>query len=179
MQSFVDLYKMYIDFVWSSARYLGVDPCEMDDVVQEIFITIHARIETLQDPNALRSWIYGITRRIVSTYHRNRRTALITTDTAFLGPEMLQPERESPQRIAEQSEQAQLLWSLLNELDASKREVIVLAELREMTAPEIAATIDIPLNTVYSRLRVARQELEEVLRRHNAQAERRVRACAS
>jgi RNA polymerase sigma-70 factor (ECF subfamily) len=178
MPKFVDLYKTYFNFVWSSARYLGVDQGEMDDVVQEIFITIHARIDTLQHPESLRSWIYGITRRIVSTYHRNRRTALITTDTVRLEPEMLQPEKISPLQMAEQVEQAELLWNLLEELDDAKREIIVLAELRELTAPEIAAAIDIPLNTVYSRLRAARQELEEALRRHSARSERRARVCA-
>jgi RNA polymerase sigma-70 factor (ECF subfamily) len=178
MTNFVDLYKTYFDFVWSSARYLGVDEAEMDDVVQEIFITIHGRISTLQKPESLRSWIYGITRRVVCTYHRTKRTALITTNTVRLEPEMLRPERTSPLQIVEQSEQTELLRILLNELDASKREIIQLAELHEMTAPEIAVAIDIPLNTVYSRLRAARQELEEGFRRYNARIQWRDRACA-
>lgn len=179
MTNFVDLYKKYFDFVWSSARYLGVAEAEMDDVVQEVFITIHSRISTLQKPESLRSWIYGITRRIVSTYHRNKRTALITADTARLEPEMLQPERASPFQIAEQTEQTELLRGLLEELDASKREVIELAELHEMTAPEIAAAIEIPLNTVYSRLRAAKLELEDAFRRYNARTQWQARACAN
>lgn len=179
MTNFVDLYKTYFDFVWSSARYLGVADAEMDDVVQEVFITIHRRVSTLQKPESLRSWIYGITRRIVSSYHRTKRTALIAADTARLEPEMLQPERSSPLQVAEQTEQTELLRGLLSELDPSKREIIELAELHEMTAPEIAAAIEIPLNTVYSRLRVARLELEEALRRHNARTQWQSRACAN
>lgn len=179
MLNFAELYKTYFDFVWSSARYLGVDEAEMDDVVQEIFITIHDRIGTLLKPESLRSWIYGVTRRTVSTYHRTKRTALITTNTARLEPEMLQPDRVSPLQSAELSEQTALLRHLLQELDAAKREIIELTELYEMTAPEVAAAIDIPLNTVYSRLRAARQDLEEAFRRYNARTLWQVRACVS
>ena len=44
----------------------------------------------------------------------------------------------------------------------------MLAELEEMTAPEIASALDIPLNTAYSRLRAARQAFEQALARHSA-----------
>ncbi|MGC4069779.1 MAG: sigma factor-like helix-turn-helix DNA-binding protein [Polyangiaceae bacterium] len=66
-----------------------------------------------------------------------------------------------------------LLWGLLAKLDASKRETFVLAELEEMTAPEIAAALEVPLNTVYTRLRAARLELEAALARHHAQTGKR------
>jgi RNA polymerase sigma-70 factor (ECF subfamily) len=43
--------------------------------------------------------------------------------------------------------------------------VLVLHEIEQMTAPEIARTLELPLNTVYSRLRVARVELDAALAR--------------
>ena len=61
------------------------------------------------------------------------------------------------------------LRRLLGRLDAAKREVFVLAELEEMTVPEIAQAIGIPLNTAYSRLRAARHEFSEAVSRHTAQ----------
>jgi RNA polymerase sigma-70 factor (ECF subfamily) len=174
--SFPTLYKTYFDFVWSMTRQLGVNQAELDDVVQEIFIIIHARMHTIERPASLRSWIYGIMRRIVSTYHRTKRTRLIETGTVRVEPEMVCPEWTTPHKLAEQSEQAKLLWSLLEKLDAPKREIFVLSELEEMTAPEIAAAIDVPLNTVYSRLRTARQELDDALRRHHARTRERDRS---
>jgi DNA-directed RNA polymerase specialized sigma24 family protein len=62
---------------------------------------------------------------------------------------------------------------LLGEVGPLKREVFVLAELEEMTTPEIAEAVGIPLNTAYSRLRVARQEFSEALARHDAQQKER------
>ncbi len=168
--SFAHVYNTYFDFVWSTARYLGVELGDIDDVVQEVFFTIYGRLNTIERPESLRSWIYGVVRRIASKYHRNKRTRLIETRTERIEPEMLEPEWRTPQHMAEQHEQAKLLWSLLEKLDASKREVFVLAELEEMTAPEIADAVGVPLNTVYSRLRAARQELEEALQRTRARS---------
>jgi len=74
-----------------------------------------------------------------------------------------------PALIAPQAE-AILRREALTRLDAAlasievgRRTVLVLHEIEEMTAPEIAQVLGIPLNTVYSRLRVARVELEEAL----------------
>jgi RNA polymerase sigma-70 factor (ECF subfamily) len=153
---------------------MGVRPHELDDVVQEVFIIIHGKLSTLEKPEALRSWIYGIVRRTVSTYHRARRSKVASAEALTAEPDSYFPYQPSPLDLAEQSDETRLLWSLLEKLDPSKREVLVLTELDEMTAPEIASAIDIPLNTVYSRLRSARQELETVFARHQAQTQQRV-----
>ena len=60
------------------------------------------------------------------------------------------------------------LHELLSALDDEKRAVFVLAELEQMTAPEIADALSIKLNTVYSRLRAARKKFETALQRHRA-----------
>jgi RNA polymerase sigma-70 factor (ECF subfamily) len=163
--SFADVYNTYIGFVWSMTRYLGVERGDLDDVVQEIFVIIHARLHTIEQPESLRSWIYSIIRRSASRYYRTKRTKLINTGTE---PEKVPADLCTPQQMAETSEEVELLQSMLEKLDEPKREVFVLTEVEEMTAPEIAAAIGIPLNTVYSRLRAARQELEQALQRHQA-----------
>jgi len=177
LPSFVDVYRTYFNFVWSITRCLGVDRAEQDDIVQEIFVIIYRRLETIQQPESLRSWIYGIIRRTACRYHRAKRTRLVNTGTMNMEPEVLQPELCTPQAIAEQSEQVRLIWSFLEKIDAPKREVFVLTEVEEMTAPEIAAAIGVPLNTVYSRLRAARQELDEALQKHDARTQKRGRQC--
>ena len=61
-----------------------------------------------------------------------------------------------------------LLWSLLAELDEPKREVFMMVELDELTVPEAADILEIPVKTAYSRLRAARQAFEEALARRAA-----------
>src|SRR6478752_10719286 len=74
VQNFAAVYRDYFDFVWSCTRRLGVSAAATDDVVQEVFIVIHARLHTLERAEALRTWIYGVARRQVSVPHRARRS---------------------------------------------------------------------------------------------------------
>ena len=172
--SLESIYKQYFDFVWSSVRRFGVSPAAMDDVVQEVFIVIHSRLHTLEQPKALRSWIYGIVRRTVSGHHRSRRVREASGAALATEPNALP---RTPLDLVEQNDQVKLLFSLLEELDEPKREVFLMAELDELSVPEIAEILEIPLNTAYSRLRAARQAFDEALVRHSARSEGRGRRC--
>lgn len=170
------IYKQYLDFVWSSAGHLGAGTDVIDDVVQDVFIVIHSKLATLQRPEALRSWIYGIVRRTVSDYRRSRRTR--DAAGARLGAEIRSsPPSPSPLDMAERNAELDLLESVLAELDEPKREVFVMVEVLEMTVPEVVQALEIPLNTAYSRLRMARQAFEEALGRHEARDEENRRPC--
>jgi RNA polymerase sigma-70 factor (ECF subfamily) len=164
------IYKQYLDFVWSSAGHLGAGTDAIDDVVQDVFIVIHAKLATLQRPEALRSWIYGIVRRTVSDYRRSRRTRDAAGASLDVEPRSSQP---SPLEVAERNADLELLERVLAELDETKREVFVMVEVLEMTVPEVVQALDVPLNTAYSRLRLARQSFEEALARHEARDKER------
>lgn len=169
---FETVYQQYFDFVWSGARRLGVSAPALDDVVQEIFMVIHSKLHTVRQPQSLRSWVYGVVRRTVSDHHRAQRTRDASTGAYAVTSELLHHAPPTPSDLKEHGEQVALLWSLLEEIDWPKREVFMLAELEEMTAPEIAEALDIPLNTAYSRLRAARIAFEEGLARHAARREK-------
>jgi RNA polymerase sigma-70 factor (ECF subfamily) len=173
------IYKEYFNFVWSSARHLGATGDAIDDVVQDVFIVIHHKLATLQRPEALRSWIYGIVRRTVSDYRRSRRTR--DAAGARLGAEFKssRPSQPSPLELAERSAELELLECVLADLDETKREVFVMVEVLEMTVPEVVQALEIPLNTAYSRLRLARQSFEEALARHEARDEENRKPCRS
>jgi RNA polymerase sigma-70 factor (ECF subfamily) len=164
---FREIYQRYFEFVWSSARHLGTSPESIDDVVQEVFIVIHAKLHTIQRPESLRSWIYGVVRRTVSTHrrsHNSKETNSVQLDTL----DQIALSGNTPLDAAEQSAQLQVLSALLTQMDAPKREVFILSELEEMTVPEIADALEIPVNTAYSRLRAARQAFEAGLARRAA-----------
>jgi RNA polymerase sigma-70 factor (ECF subfamily) len=164
---FESIYTQHFDFVWASARRLGVGEEAVDDVVQEVFIVIHKRLHTLEQPEALRSWIYGIVRRTVSSHHRARRhrTGSGVTSTDDIELPSLRPLASD---LAEQSDQVKLLYGLLDELPPTKREVFTLVEIDELTVPEVAGLLEIPLNTAYSRLRSARLDFDAALSRRSA-----------
>jgi RNA polymerase sigma-70 factor (ECF subfamily) len=162
--SFSAVYQQYFDFVWSCTRRLGIEPGAMDDVVQDVFIVVHGKLHTLERPESLRSWIYGIVRRTVSTHRRASRTRAAAGITAGLDLDVEAP-GPNPFEQTEQNAELQLLSQLLGALDEPKREIFALVELEEFTVPEAAEALQIPLNTAYSRLRAARQAFESALAR--------------
>lgn len=163
--AFRTVYTQYFDFVWATTRRLGVDASALDDVVQEVFIAIHSRLHTVQRREALKSWIYSVTRRTVANHHRSVR-ARGAADTVV--DDQLESHQPTPFEITEKNSDLELLASILRQLDEAKREVFVLVELDELTAPEVAEALDIPVNTAYSRLRAARLAFEAAVARHDA-----------
>jgi RNA polymerase sigma-70 factor (ECF subfamily) len=174
LPSFGAIYKDYFDFVWRNARRLGVVEDSIADIVQEVFLVVYARVHTLERPESLRSWLYSVVRRTVSMYHRERHTRSARESSTPV-PDSASPMQPSPLDLALFNDELKLLWSLLGRLDSPKREILVLAELEEMTVPEIAQAIGIPLNTAYSRLRAARQEFNAAFARSTAQQNMRRR----
>jgi RNA polymerase sigma-70 factor (ECF subfamily) len=171
--SFEELCARYFEFVWKCARGLGAPSDEIDDVVQDVFLVVQRRGADLKDERLARSWIYGIARRVVSTHRRQRRGR----DARGGEPDVdsLSSSGPSPFAAAERSSEVSVLLRLLDGLDERKREVFVLSEILEMSGNEIAETIGVPVNTVYSRLRVAREEFNAaVLREQKSLGRRRV-----
>jgi len=168
LPSFEAIYEQYFDFVWSMTMRLGVLGAATDDVVQEIFMIVHGRLSTLRQPASLRSWIYGIMRRTVSDYRRSQRSRAAFGETLAVEADVRHASPQTPLDVTEQHDRVKVLQSLLEELDPIKREVFVLAELEEMSVPEIAEILEIPLNTAYSRLRLAREAFEQCLARRAA-----------
>ena len=162
--SFKAVYRQYFDFVWSCTRRLGIEPAAMDDVVQEVFIVVHGKLHTLEHPESLRSWIYGVVRRTVSTHRRAGRARVAAGITAGVDIEV-ESFAPSPLEETEKNAHLELLSRLLATLDEPKREMFALVELDELTVPEAAEALQIPLNTAYSRLRAARQAFEAALAR--------------
>lgn len=160
-ESFDEIYEAHFDFVWRSLRRLGVSEVALDDAVQDVFLVVHRRLGDFEARSAMKTWLFGIAMRVAQDHRRaaRRKGALETL------PESLADAAPGPLELLEASEALKLLDRALSKLDEEKRAVFVLAEIEEMTAPEIADTLGVKLNTVYSRLRAARHELEATLDR--------------
>ena len=159
--TFREIYEAHFDFVWRSLRRLGVDSAQLEDVAQEVFVVVHRRLGEFEGRSSLKTWIYGIASRVA---HTARRSAARRRTEPLGAVECGGP---GPHRATEAAQAARLVHALLEAVPEDRREVFVLAELEQMTAPEIADAMGIPINTVYSRLRVARKEFDAAVKRHN------------
>jgi len=164
--AFDDVYRAHFAFVWRAAKRLGVRDAALDDVVQEVF---HRRLASFEGRSSLRTWLFGITARVVRDHRRAVKRKATNGD---VDPDTLP---STPPPGAESAEAVRVLHQLLDALDDERREVFVMAELEQMPVPEIADALGLNLNTAYSRLRLARQDFEQALARHRARDEWRLR----
>lgn len=158
------LYTEHYEFVWRSARRLGTPAANVDDVVQDVFIVAARRMAAFEGRSSWRTWLFGIAVHTVQAHRRAEFRHRRKTRLRRVAP---------PQPSTAQQDAITTLDRLLERLDDDKRTVFILAELEEMTAPEIAEALGIKVNTVYSRLRLARAHLHRVARRVRAQEARR------
>lgn len=166
--SFDAIYEEHFDFVWRTVRRLGVADRNVDDAVQDVFVVVHRRMSDFEGRSTVKTWLFGIARRVARDH---RRRAQRKEQDAELPATVADADAPSPRDNAETAEAVQVLHQLLESLPDEQREVFVLAELEQMTAPEIAEAIDAKVNTVYSRLRLARAAFNKAVARHTARTE--------
>lgn len=171
--SFEDVYDEHAELVWRGLRRLGVAESSVDDAVQEVFVVVHRRLPEFEGRSTLRTWLFGIMLGVARNVRRSaRRRAPEGALAAEVGDEIPAPDSRGPEGRAEDAEAIRTLHALLDELDEDKRAVLVMADLEEMTAPEIAAALSLNVNTVYARIRAARQAFEQAVQRHRAKEAR-------
>jgi RNA polymerase sigma-70 factor (ECF subfamily) len=175
--TFAQLYEEHFSFAWRTARRLGAPEANLDDVVQEIFMVVCQKLPNFEGRSSIKTWVFGIVRNVVRAHRRMLQAKHPHALWPGVGtdPDGLSNGLGSECERLTQAEAVRLVDRWLEALDDDKREVFVLAELEQMSAPEIARALGIPVNTVYSRLRLARQEFASVAARHRARDEWRTR----
>jgi RNA polymerase sigma-70 factor (ECF subfamily) len=160
-------YDAYFDFVWRSVRQLGVHEASVDDAVQDVFMVVYRRRAEFEARSSMRTWLFGIAIRVVHDYRRRFRRKggqePLSVDLRDAAP--------GPFERLEASEAIRAFERLLEGLDETKRNVFILSEVEQLSGPEVAELLRIPLNTVYSRLRAARQAFELAVRDHAEKGE--------
>ncbi len=165
--SFAALYSEHFAFVWRNLRRLGVPEAGLRDAAQDVFLVVHRRLTEFEGRGTIQAWLYSILRRVAADHRRRgRRKDLIDQEQSEGLADRSDP---GPEDQAARGEALQLLLKLLGELDEDKRDILVLVDLEGMTVPQAAQAVSCNLNTAYSRLRAARQQMQEGLERHRAE----------
>jgi RNA polymerase sigma-70 factor (ECF subfamily) len=151
-----DVYRAHHRFVWRSVVRLGVPDERVADAVHDVFVVVARRLHEYEGRAALRTWLFAIALRVAQGIRRDRARE-------FRRRERLEREPRPPSNPHARADAARTLRDLLAQLDEDKRAVFIMAELEGMTAPEISAVVGCKVNTVYSRLRLARTELQRMI----------------
>ena len=156
--SLAEIFEQHTPFLWRALINLGVPAAEAPDQCQEIMITVHRRLASF-DGASLRGWLYGICVRVASDYRRSARVRREVLTGAL-------PEAVDPADLGESLDRerdAARLRTALEALDEPKRTAFVLFEIEELTLAEVAEAVGSPLQTVYSRIKAAREQMRRAL----------------
>ena len=160
LPTFADVYRDDLGFVWNALRRLGAQPSDVEDLAHEVFLVVHRRLVDFDPERPIRPWLFGICYRVLADHRRLARHRIETPDEGH-------PEEAStqagPEKVAQQRQQQALVHQVLGHLDVDKRAVLIMHEMHGFAAPEIAHALGVPVNTVYSRLRVARAQFAATL----------------
>ena len=149
------------DYVWNTLRRFGVREADLEDLVQDVFLKVHVRSADYDPTRPLRPWLFGFAYRVAADY---RRLARHRVEAHHTSGEVASVEPAVDERI-EAHEERRLVRQALESVDLDRRAVLILHDLDEVPVPEVAEALGIPLNTAYSRLRLARAELAAAAKR--------------
>ena len=159
------LMAAHFDFVWRSLRRLGLTAADADDATQEVFLVVSRKLSAIE-PESEKRFLFATALRVASTWRRGVRRRREDPQASF--------EDEAQAHAFDQEQALELGWArlqlqtILDDMDLEQRAVFVLYELEQLTVPEIAAILSVPLGTVSSRLRAARERFSAVVRRLQA-----------
>jgi RNA polymerase sigma-70 factor (ECF subfamily) len=163
---FTRLFQAECSYVWTSLRRLGIRDRDLEDLVHEVFLVVHRHLGDYDPRRPIRPWLFGISFRVAAAYRRLARTHRELVSDQI---EAVDPEPSAEDRVATKQEQ-ELVMRALDMLDLDRRALILMHDFDELTMPEIAEIIGVPLNTAYSRLRLAREQFTAACRRLQASA---------
>ena len=158
--SLAELYREHFDFVWRNLLRLGVPENALEDAVHDVFVVAHRRLPEFEARSHPTTWLFAIATRVAHEQRRKHRRHRVEPTPELVDEDGLPPD-EAAARI---QARRQVHWAL-QQLEPGRRAVFVMVELEQMTIPVIAEALGIPLNTAYSRLRLARRDFEVAIRR--------------
>jgi RNA polymerase sigma-70 factor, ECF subfamily len=152
---FRELFDAEFEYVCRALRRLGVLDADLADVAQELFVSVHDRLDEYDPSRPVKPWLFSFARGFAANYRKLARHRASPLDDE---------EKESPM-LQTDTDARDLVLRAMDRLDFDRRTVLVMHDLEEFTAPHIATFLEIPVNTVYSRLRLARADFRHAVER--------------
>lgn len=146
-------------------RRLGVADADLPDLTQETLVAVHARWSEYDHKRPIRPWLIAFAARLAANHRRRPDQRLARSGNTDPMTDALAHDGPLPDAQFGAAQDRALVLAALEALDDERRVVFVAAEIEELSMPEIAAALGIPLNTGYTRLRLARADFAAAVAR--------------
>lgn len=162
--AFEQVYKAFSNFVYNVAFRVNRNSADAEEVTQDVFMKVYHNLKGFQFHSALKTWLYRITvNTAINYYRKSKREEKDRVDyDSIIGS--LADSHSTVEDIIQRDHETRLN-ALLKILSPKYKVCLILREIEGLSYQEIAASLKIPVNTVRSRLKRARQELLEVARK--------------
>lgn len=161
VERFHAIFRSELRWMWTTLRRLGVRKADLEDVTHDVFVQVFKKLDGYDASRPIRPWLFAFAYRAASDY---RRLARHREDPDAEIDHMLDRAPMPDERVAER-EESELVHAALATLDMDRRAVLVGFEIEGVPMKDLAEAFGIPLNTAYSRLRLAREEFTAAVRR--------------
>ncbi len=157
--------------VFNLARWLVVNPCDAEDVSQEVFLQVVRKLATFRGDSEITTWLHRVTVNAALGHRRKKHGTKTFSATASLEP-LLNRSRDSlthprppmpPDQQAQTRELRREIERTIARLPKKYRQVFVLADMNKMSTAAIAGALDIKMGAVKTRLHRARRLLRTYL----------------
>jgi len=157
--------------VWNTLARLGIGPADLEDIAHDVFCQVYRQLPTYDPTRPLRPWLFGFAFRVASDY---RRLARHRVELVGIEVERADSVAAADDQMISTEERA-LVELALRSVPLERRALLLLHEIDGQSIPHIATALDIPLNTAYSRLRLARADLAAAVRKLESEGGRHAR----
>ena len=161
------LHDQSYDSIYRMVCCLGCPASEAEDVVQRVFQIAYRRILEAAEVRSLNAWLRGIAVRVVLQRRCWRRVRDVKRRLVQSHADVSAKRPESPEASTSAEETRQMVEGILGSMSPKLRDVLVLVDLEQCSPSEAAEALRIPVNTVRSRRRLAREQFLRLwTRRH-------------
>lgn len=157
-----EVFRANARFVSNTLRRFGVPTEDLPDQLQEVFFVVFRMQRSYDVTRPLRPWLFGIAYRVAGRYRQARGRGTASED---LDDVVVADRAPLADATIETREAQALVLAALERVDLGRRAVLILADIEGETVPAISEALQIPLNTAYSRLRLAREEFSQAVTR--------------
>ncbi|BFT32346.1 sigma-70 family RNA polymerase sigma factor [Alteromonas sp. D210916BOD_24] len=161
--AFCEIVTRYQNLLCSLAYSSVGDIKQSEDIAQDAFIDAWTQLDTLRDPQKLKAWLCGILRFKVSHHRRKTHQHLSDNDPSLADSTLDSSSADEMDEQAIKQQQEKLMWQVLEGMEATYREPLILFYREQQSIERVAAELDLSPDTAKQRLSRGRKLLKAAM----------------
>ncbi len=166
MAAFEGIYRQYSAMVYRIALRMTARAEDAEEVTQQVFLSVHRHLASFAGDSSLKTWIYRIAVNCsLNALKKGKRRQEVAWEEGFEPQDPKQDVRDE----ADKSLRHSRINELLDQIDPDQKACLVLRAQEGLSYEEISGVVKVPLNTVRSRIKRAREKLLELYKEKGGQ----------